>query len=208
MARHRELLSLVDIADETGISYATLRNYALKYSDEIPSEGSGRNTRYPRPAVKVFQRLRKESKPGRKPASAMQPQAVVTGPVAVPAPAPLPVPVRQEAPQRLLPPVAAVDNHGVEKELAAIRVHLASIAESLKLLVSVPPESSAPPAAALRPAEPAMAAVAAVAAAPAKDQVGAAVPLPVSRDEGGERSGNRRLQSMPKVWGQRGRRPE
>ena len=48
MARPRELLSLVSIADETGISYATLRNYALKHGEEIPSEGEGRNTRYPR----------------------------------------------------------------------------------------------------------------------------------------------------------------
>src|SRR5262249_58952519 len=101
MARHRELLSLVDIADETGISYATLRNYALKYSNEIPSEGSGRNTRYPRPAIKVFQRLRKESKPGRKPLSALRPApAPVAAPAPVPAlsPSPLAAPVRQELP--------------------------------------------------------------------------------------------------------------
>ena len=36
MARPKELLSLVSIADETGISYATLRNYVMKYADEIP----------------------------------------------------------------------------------------------------------------------------------------------------------------------------
>ncbi|MFL6184315.1 MAG: hypothetical protein ACJ745_05650, partial [Actinomycetes bacterium] len=45
MARQRELLSLAEIAEETGISYATLRSYAIKYGDEIPSEGSGRSTR-------------------------------------------------------------------------------------------------------------------------------------------------------------------
>jgi len=227
MARQRELLSLVDIADETGISYATLRNYALKYGDEIPSEGSGRNTRYPRPAVKVFQRLRKESKPGRKPASALQPQAA-------PAPMPVSAPVRQEtflsrfaapAPAAAsavpaAPAAAAVaDNSGLEKELASIRGYLASIADSLKRLVttaetSAAPAAAAPTTAAAPPA--AMTSTAApVASAPApapavKEQIGAAVPLPELRDgsSGSEKPGQRRLQSMPKVWGQRGRRPE
>jgi hypothetical protein len=215
MARQRELLSLVDIADETGISYATLRNYALKYGDEIPSEGSGRNTRYPRPAVKVFQRLRKESKPGRKPANAMLPQAA-------PAPMPVPAPVRQETPLSRFPapvpapapipaaaPPVVIDNSGMEKELAAIRGYLASIADSLKRLVSAA-ETSAAPAAAPTPAEAPAAPVAAAAPAVAKDQIGAAVPLPELRDglSGGDKPGQRRLQSMPKVWGQRGRRPE
>lgn len=217
MARQRELLSLVDIADETGISYATLRNYALKYGDEIPSEGSGRNTRYPRPAVKVFQRLRKESKPGRKPASASLPQAA-------PAPMPAPVPVRQEtflsrfaapapaavAAMSAAPAAPAVaDNSGLEKELASIRGYLASIADSLKRLVSVA-ETSAAPAAAPAPAETPAAATVTATPSVAKDQIGAAVPLPELRDgsSGSDKPGQRRLQSMPKVWGQRGRRPE
>jgi hypothetical protein len=215
MARQRELLSLVDIADETGISYATLRNYALKYGDEIPSEGSGRNTRYPRPAVKVFQRLRKESKPGRKPASAALPQAA-------PAPMPVPAPVRQEptllsrfaapAPATVAAMSAApavADNSGLEKELASIRCYLASIADSLKRLVTTA-ETSAAPAAAPAPAETPAPAVVAAAPAVAKEQIGAAVPLPELRDgsSGSEKPGQRRLQSMPKVWGQRGRRPE
>jgi len=219
MARQRELLSLVDIADETGISYATLRNYALKYGDEIPSEGSGRSTRYPRPAVKVFQRLRKESKPGRKPASASLPQAV---PASLPVPAPVrqeallsrfPAPVPAPAPIPAAAPQAVVDNSGMEKELAAIRGYLSSIADSLKLLVSAA-ESSASPAAAPAPAEAPAAVPAAVTEASvptvAKDQIGAAVPLPELREgsSGSEKPGHRRLQSMPKVWGQRGRRPE
>jgi hypothetical protein len=203
----------VDIADETGISYATLRNYALKYGDEIPSEGSGRNTRYPRPAVKVFQRLRKESKPGRKPASASLPQAA---PVSIPAPVPVrqeipllsrfPAPVPASAPIPAAAPPVVVDNSGMEKELVAIRGYLASIADSLKLLVSAT-ESSAAPAAAPASAEtPAAVTVPTI----AKDQIGAAVPLPELREgsSGSEKPGHRRLQSMPKVWGQRGRRPE
>jgi len=243
MARQRELLSLVDIADETGISYATLRNYALKYGDEIPSEGSGRNTRYPRPAVKVFQRLRKESKPGRKPASATLPTLPQAAPVSTPAP----VPVRQEtllsrlrfpvpAPVAAAPAIAStaspttspavvVDNSGLEKELAAIRGYLANIADSLKRLATAA-ETSAAPAAAPTPAEtPASAPTAMTSSAPmatpaaatvpapataGKDLIGAAVPLPELRDgsSGSEKPGQRRLQSMPKVWGQRGRRPE
>jgi hypothetical protein len=149
MARQRELLSLSDIAEETGISYATLRNYVIKYGDEIPSEGFGRDTRYPRPAIKVFQRLRKESKPGRKPAN----------PLADPAPAASPAPQVPFIPAKLLrerpatpatpattpaaptalpaaPPMPAfattisVDTSGIERELAAIRVQLERIADA------------------------------------------------------------------------------
>lgn len=65
MARQRELLTLKAISNETGISQATLAKYAAD-NDDIPSEGEGRGKRYPRSAVKVFQRLRKESKPGRR----------------------------------------------------------------------------------------------------------------------------------------------
>lgn len=225
MARQRELLSLVDIADETGISYATLRNYALKYGDEIPSEGSGRNTRYPRLAVKVFQRLRKESKPGRKPANASLPPVVASPAV------PIFAPLRQEAAPRFpasfpspapapAAPPKVVDNGGIEKELVAMRSYLASIAESLKLLVSAmensAPATAAPalasvpaPAAAEPPAAPAPATAQATAQTTA--QIGAAVPLPELREGssgGSDKAGHRRLQSMPKVWGQRGRRPE
>ena len=65
MARQKELLTLSAISQETGISQATLAKYAAEYAD-IPSEGEGRSRRYPRSAVKMFQRLRKESKPGRR----------------------------------------------------------------------------------------------------------------------------------------------
>lgn len=221
MARPRELLSLVSIADETGISYATLRNYALKYADEIPSEGEGRNTRYPRSAVKVFQRLRKESKPGRKPKSASAP--------AIQSPAPAPVrpetPVRMERPVRLdvpapAPRQAGTDTTGMEKELAAIRSFLERIATSLEQLATAPrsaaarsPEPEPQMAEAPVPAEAKAEAPAPLTLAPAAPEAEPkklSVPLPSidmrgSQEQGG---GHRRLHSMPKVFGQRGKRPE
>ena len=208
MVRTRELLSLTDIADETGISYATLRNYAVKYSAEIPSEGFGRSTRYPRAAVKVFQRLRRESKPGRKPASARvieEAPAPVTAsvrplvgqvvPLQAPVPAPLPPPRQQE-----------VDLSGIERELAGIRAYLGSIAKSLEQLASEPrtvapaPVVAAPaPVAEERPAAP----------APEAPPDPTRVPLRELTDRPEQPiGGHRRLHSLPKVMGQRGKRPD
>lgn len=228
MARPRELLSLVEIADETGISYATLRNYTLKFGDEIPSEGEGRGTRYPRAAVKVFQRLRKESKPGRKPKNAPAPAAVVQ------AAPPAPVPVRSQEsrpeprPEAAVIPMpapaprqAATDTSGMERELAAIRGFLERIANSLEQLASAPRDAAPAPAPAPAPAaaeaEPGAAAPAAPApltlASPAREaeREKTGVPLPSIDLRGSgspERAGQRRLHSLPKVFGQRGRRPE
>jgi len=202
MARPRELLSLASIADETGISYATLRNYALKHGNEIPSEGVGRSTRYPRSAVKIFQRLRRESKPGRKPRSAF----VDPAPLPV-TPAPVvPLPVRQEAP-REAPRPEPVDRSGIERELAAIRVFLGSIAQSLEQLASEPKSAATP--------EPVAAPVAAAPAveepteAPARGASERLPVPPVPRESNQEPGGShRKLHSLPKVMGQRGRRPE
>jgi hypothetical protein len=196
MARQRELLSMTDIAEETGISYATLRNYAVKYDKEIPSEGTGRSTRYPRAAVKIFQRLRKESKPGRKPASAS-----LTPPAQSPAPAPQEEAIEQVSMSAAM--AATADTSGVERELAAIRVHLGSIAESLGRLISNQNTDAvtAPEAA---PAE-----ALPVAAAPESTPEPAAAGASVAQaKEKREPEGHRRLQSMPKVWGQRGKRPD
>jgi hypothetical protein len=217
MARPRELLSLVSIADETGISYATLRNYALKFADEIPSEGEGRNTRYPRSAVKVFQRLRRESKPGRKPKNAFAPA------IQPPAPAtPTPTPVRLDAPLRMERPVrlevpapaprpAGTDTSGMEKELAAIRGFLERIADSLEQLASAP-RSAAPAPEPPVPAEAKTEAPAPLPLAPAAPEAEPkklSVPLPSIDMRGAhEPGGHRRLHSLPKVMGQRGKRPE
>lgn len=152
MVRNRELLSLLDIAEETGISYPTLRNYVIKFGDQIPSVGSGRTTRYPRQAVKVFQRLRKESKPGRKPASALAAQAAAPAPAAPREPVQQ-APVAQERPAVSAPvapaaPVtASVDTSGIERELAGIRMQLQRIAdawtEALQRGVSLPVAAAA-----------------------------------------------------------------
>lgn len=206
MARPKELLSLVSIADETGISYATLRNYALKHAEEIPSEGYGRNTRYPRAAVKVFQRLRRESKPGRKPASA----SVTQEPAVVQAPAPVRPEAPREIPQQISRPasaaVAAVDVSGIERELAAIRVFLGSIAESLERSANEPRSAAPAPV----PAPVAVAADAGEQPAPAPaapERTGVPLEIHEVRDIQ-EPRGHRRLHSLPKVMGQRGKRPE
>jgi hypothetical protein len=198
MARQRELLSMTDIAEETGISYATLRNYAVKYDKEIPSEGTGRSTRYPRAAVKIFQRLRKESKPGRKPASAS-----LTPPTQSPAPAPQEEAIEQVSTSAARAMAATADTGGVERELAAIRVHLGSIAESLGRLISNQnTDAVTVPEAAPVEAVP-------VAAAKASTPEPAAAEAAVTQaKEKREPEGHRRLQSMPKVWGQRGKRPD
>lgn len=216
MARPRELLTLASIAEETGISYATLRNYTLKHADEIPSEGEGRNTRYPRAAVKVFQRLRRESKPGRKPASAYA--SAAQAPAApVPVPVPAPVLVRREAPPPQAPRPAGTDTSGMEKELAAIRGFLERIANSLEQLASElrsaapAPAPEAPAPVAVVEANPETpVSVAPASAAPAGEREKIAVPLPSIDMRGAQErgGGHRRLHSLPKVFGQRGKRPE
>lgn len=66
-ANGEELLTLAQVAAQTGISYPTLRNYAERHGDRIPSVGEGRKRRYRPEAVAVFRELRAESRPGRKP---------------------------------------------------------------------------------------------------------------------------------------------
>ena len=58
-------LTLKDISEQLGIPYPTIARYATKHEDRIPHEGTGRGRRFPPEAVKVFRRIRKESKPGR-----------------------------------------------------------------------------------------------------------------------------------------------
>jgi len=60
------LLTLTDIGQQTGISYPTLQRYVRLFGARIPSKGEGRKRRYHPSAVAVFQKLRAESKPGRK----------------------------------------------------------------------------------------------------------------------------------------------
>jgi hypothetical protein len=238
MARQRELLSLTDIAEETGISYATLRNYVIKYGDEIPSEGFGRDTRYPRPAVKVFQRLRKESKPGRKPANPLAAQAPEAAPASQasiipakllrerPAPvlsAPTPTPAMPSIPPMpAFPTAITVDTSGIERELAAIRVQLERIADARVEALqrrNARLEAAAPVAVPVAP--PAPVPVAAIAAIPAETAPATPpAPLPERREgvrdlETARNSGYpyrdnraRSRNSWPAAPGRKGPRPE
>lgn len=61
------LLTLTEVGQRTGISYPTLIRYVQTHGREIPHQGRGRRRRFPPEAVEVFQRLRSESRPGRKP---------------------------------------------------------------------------------------------------------------------------------------------
>lgn len=115
MARQKELLTLKAISEETGISQATLAKYAADNAD-IPSEGEGRGKRYPRAAVKVFQRLRKESKPGRpaggsstSPAKAPASEAPVRRPQAATLPAPVPAALSIPSSIRLEPSTLSLE---------------------------------------------------------------------------------------------------
>jgi hypothetical protein len=190
MARPKELLSLLQIAEETGISYQTLRGYALKHGDVIPSEGWGRSTRYPRAAIKVFERLRRESRPGRKPGqSAVREEA----PASKPEPRPAAEPRQQ-----------VLDTSGLERELAGIRMHLGSIAESLGLVAAAAQSLAArPPSTAVAPAVPVESP-----ATPAMPEKPAIPEAARGLRETEEPGGHRRLHSLSHVRGQRGRRPE
>jgi hypothetical protein len=95
----------------------------------------------------------------------------------------------------------------MERELAAIRSFLERIANSLEQLASEP-QSAAPVAVAAVP-DAVSSAVDQVEASPAAPE-GKRVPLPPIREgrETQEPGGHRRLHSLPKVMGQRGKRPE
>lgn len=62
----KDLLTLTEIGERTGISYPTLVRYAKLYLDRIPHEGEGRRRRYYPEAVEVFQQIRSESPRGRR----------------------------------------------------------------------------------------------------------------------------------------------
>jgi len=72
----REVLSLNEIARRTNISYPTLLRYVQNHLDQLPHRGTGRTRRFLPEAVEVFQRLRAESRRGRRKA-----ETVVTGAV-------------------------------------------------------------------------------------------------------------------------------
>jgi DNA-binding transcriptional MerR regulator len=68
------LLTLVQIGQMTGISYPTLLRYVRLHLDRLPHTGSGRKRRFRPGAVAEFQKLRGESRRGRR---AARPSVVV-----------------------------------------------------------------------------------------------------------------------------------
>jgi predicted site-specific integrase-resolvase len=64
-----QLLSLAEINRRTKISYPTLLRYVRLHGREIPSVGTGRARRFRTEAVQVFERLRSQSRKGRRPKS-------------------------------------------------------------------------------------------------------------------------------------------
>ncbi|HEX3553803.1 MAG TPA: hypothetical protein VIA62_11310 [Thermoanaerobaculia bacterium] len=98
------------------------------------------------------------------------------------------------------------DVSGIERELASLNVHLGRIAESLATLVELQKAGTAPSSHSETVAEapePA-AAPAAAAGTPAPP----APPAPQRVSEREEPGGHRRLHTLPKVRGQRGKRPD
>jgi predicted DNA-binding transcriptional regulator AlpA len=62
-------LTLLQVAEKTGISYPTLLRYVKNSLARLPHLGRGRRRRFKPEAVEVFRALRKESRPGRPPGS-------------------------------------------------------------------------------------------------------------------------------------------
>lgn len=63
------LLTLTQVAEQTGISYPTLLRYVKTHLSKLPHAGSGRARRFKPEAVEVFRKLRSESRAGRPPGS-------------------------------------------------------------------------------------------------------------------------------------------
>jgi len=70
-AKAKDVLSLNEIARRTSISYPTLLRYVQNHLPELPHRGTGRTRRFLPEAVEVFQRLRSESRRGRRKAEAV-----------------------------------------------------------------------------------------------------------------------------------------
>lgn len=56
----KELLTLREVGERTGISMPTLLRYKKEHQDRIPSVGEGRTQRYPAAALEVFEAIRRE----------------------------------------------------------------------------------------------------------------------------------------------------
>ncbi len=107
--------SLVEVAQETGISMPILLRYKREHPERIPSSGSGSQQRFPEEAFQIFRQIQSEegetrdlprrggfgllSLPRVRRAHSPEPEEEAAAPTA-PAPAPAPVPAKAPAPAR------------------------------------------------------------------------------------------------------------
>lgn len=57
----KELLTLTEVSERTGISMPTLGKYKRNHQERIPSVGEGRSQRYPIDALEVFEKIKREN---------------------------------------------------------------------------------------------------------------------------------------------------
>lgn len=57
----RELLTLTEVSERTGISMPTLQRYKKNHQDRLPTVGEGRTQRYPVESLEVFKQIKKEN---------------------------------------------------------------------------------------------------------------------------------------------------
>lgn len=77
-----EGMTLVEVSEKLGIPYPTVARYASQHGDRIPHHGRGRSRRFPDEALEVFEKIRRESKPGRPPKKKGKKAAAKTAPTA------------------------------------------------------------------------------------------------------------------------------
>ncbi len=70
--QNKQLLTLTEVSEKTGISMPTLQRYKKAHQSRIPSVGKGRRQRYPEDALPVFEEIKAENmaRRGRPPKSA------------------------------------------------------------------------------------------------------------------------------------------
>ncbi|MEE8277178.1 MAG: helix-turn-helix domain-containing protein [Thermoanaerobaculia bacterium] len=57
----RKLYTLTEVSKKTGISMPTLQRYKKQYQSRLPTVGKGRRQRYPKSALAVFGKIKKEN---------------------------------------------------------------------------------------------------------------------------------------------------
>jgi excisionase family DNA binding protein len=116
------LLTLTQVAEQTGISYPTLLRYVKTHLGKLPHAGSGRARRFKPEAVEAFRRLRAQSRAGRPPGSGARKRG---GRKAA-------APAAAGARRRGRPPGAAGAGAGVQAVLQRLEKRLARVEAELK----------------------------------------------------------------------------